>query len=70
MKDNDRIDIDERFEEMERRISELETLVVRLARPRDKNEKPLGELPKFDWQNALGIATVYDIYSGKTSSRD
>jgi len=68
MKNGDRIDIDERFEELERRISELEALVARLSNPREKSDKPLPEIPKFDWRNTLGIATVYEIYSGKTSS--
>jgi len=52
---------------MEKRISELEALVASLSRPKEKSDKPLPELPKFDWRNNLGIATVYDIYSGKAN---
>lgn len=68
MNKNDKIDLDERLEEMERRISELEGMVARLSRPKQNSDKPIGDLPKFDWKNNLGIATVYDIYSGKASS--
>ena len=67
MRDADKTDLDERFEAMEKRISELEALVASLSRPKEKSDKPLPELPKFDWRNNLGIATVYDIYSGKAN---
>lgn len=67
MNKNDRIDLDERLEEMERRIFELEGMVARLSRPKQNSNKPIEDLPKFDWKNNLGIATVYDIYSGKAS---
>jgi len=65
VRDADKIDLDERFEAMEKRISELEALVASLSLPKQRSDKPLPEIPKFDWKNHLGIATVYDIYSGK-----
>jgi len=64
---NDRIDLDDRFEALEKRIEELETIVAKLTKTNADTKYPLSDIPKFEWRNGLGIATVYDIYKGKAS---
>ena len=68
MKNNDQAENNEKFEDMERRIAHLEYLVAQLVKPGTDKKEPIGDIPKISWENHLNIATISDIYTGKTSA--
>lgn len=69
MKKNEQYELDDRFSLLEERIRRLESVIEGIVESKTEPDQGFATKPDIESFNALGIATVAQIYLAKKANR-